>query len=107
MWSLHHDERYWQAPWEFNPSRIIEDGMVVPPDHQKKQRLLPFGAGRRQCAGEVFAKNRLFILTCLMLQKFKFVPAEGHELPNNDPRDFKADSVLLMKPYKLSVQLRQ
>ena len=107
LWGLHHDERLWEKPWEFNPSRFIEDGKVVPPDHEKKQQLLAFGAGRRQCAGQVFARNRLFILTCLMLQKFKFVPAEGHPLPNDDPRDCHADMVLEMKEYKLSVQLRQ
>ena len=97
LWSLHHDERYWDRPWEFNPSRFIEDGKVIAPDHKKKQRLLAFGAGRRQCPGEVFARNRLFILTCLMLQKFKFVPAEGHPLPSDDPRDCTADLTLLMK----------
>ena len=107
LWVLHHDKRYWEKPWDFNPSRFIEEGKVVAPDHEKKQRLLPFGAGRRQCPGEVFAKNRLFILTCLMLQKFKFIPAEGNPLPNCDPRDCHADFTLLMKNYKLSVQMRR
>ncbi len=107
LWSLHHDERYWDQSWEFNPNRFIEDGIIVPPDHKKKQRLLPFSAGRRQCPGEVFARNRLFILTCLMLQKFKFVPAEDHPLPNDDPRNCTADLMLQMKEYKLYVQLRQ
>ncbi len=107
LWALHHDEKYWDQPWQFNPNRFIENGKVVAPDHKTKQRFLAFGAGRRKCAGEVFAKNRLFILTCLMLQKFKFVPAEGHPLPNHDPRDCSADFTLLMREYDLSVELRQ
>ncbi len=107
LWGLHHDEMFWEMPWEFNPSRFIENGKFVPPDHKKRQRLFPFGAGRRQCGGEAFARSRLFILTCLMLQKFKFVQAEGHPLPNHDPRDCKADVTLLMPEYKLSVQLRK
>ncbi len=110
LWALHHNEMHWDKPFEFNPSRWIENGMVVGPTHKKKQRLLAFGAGRRQCPGEVFARNRLFILTCLMLQKFKFVPAEGHDLPNHDPRDCHAEFhefVLLMKPFRLSVKLRE
>ena len=106
LWKFHHDSRYWQQPWKFNPNRFIEDGKVVAPDHVQKQRLLPFGAGRRQCAGEVFARNRLFILTAMMLQKFKFIPAQGHPKPNHDPRQCTADILLLMKPYKLSVQTR-
>ncbi len=40
LWGLHHDERYWEKPWEFNPSRFIEDGKVVAPDHEKKQRFV-------------------------------------------------------------------
>ena len=106
LWSLHHDTRYWEKPWEFDPNRFIEDGKVVPPDHIKKQRLFPFGAGKRQCAGRVFARNRLFILTTMMLQKFKFLPAEGHPLPKHDPRDYFAEFTLNMKHYNLSVQLR-
>ncbi len=106
LWALHHDERYWESPLEFNPNRWLENGKVVPPDHIKKQRLLPFGAGRRQCAGEVFAKNRLFILIAMMLQKFKFVPAKGHPMPNDDPSDCTLHFVLHSNPYKLSVEPR-
>ncbi len=107
LWGMHHDSRYWENPWQFKPITFIEDdGNVVAPEHKKKQRLLAFGAGRRQCPGEVFARNRLFILTCLMLQKFKFIQAEGHPLPNHDPRDCDGDFLLVMKEYKLSVKLR-
>ena len=106
LWRLHHDERYWENPWEFNPNRWLEDGNVVPPDHIKKQRLLPFGAGRRQCAGEIFARNRLFILTTMLLQRFKFVPATGHPKPNHDPSDCILHFLLQSNPYKLSVQPR-
>ncbi len=106
LWSLHHDERYWANPWEFNPNRFIEGNKIVGPDHIKKQRLLPFGAGRRQCPGEDFARNRLFILATMMLQKFKFLPAEGHPKPNHDPNECTVDIVLRIKPYKLSVKQR-
>ncbi len=103
LWALHHDDRYWESPWEFNPSRWLENGKVVPPDHIKRQRSLPFGTGRRQCPGEVFARNRLFVLITMMLQKFKFVPAEGHPRPNHDPSHCIVDITLIQKPYKLSV----
>ncbi len=106
LWALHHDERYWKSPWEFNPNRWLEDGKILPPDHVKKQRLLAFGCGKRQCPGEVFARNRLFILTTLMLQKFKFIPAQGHPRPNNDPSQCKGDWFLAPGPYKLSVEPR-
>ncbi len=103
LWALHHDERYWECPWEFNPNRWIENGKIVPADHIKKQRLVPFGDGRRQCPAVAFARNRLFILLTMMLQKFKFVAAEGHQRPNHDPSDCTVDFTLNLKPYKLSV----
>ncbi len=106
LWALHHDDRYWKSPWQFNPNRWLENGKIVPPDHIKKQRLLPFGAGKRQCPGEVFAKNRLFLLATMMLQKFKFVPAEGHPKPNHDPSKCKIKIILMQDPYKLCVKPR-
>ncbi len=106
IWALHHDPRYWKTPWEFNPNRWIDDGKILPPDHIKKQRLLPFGAGRRQCPGEVFARNRLFLLTTILLQKFKFVEAHGHPKPNYDPSQFKVNMALQQDPYKLTAKPR-
>ncbi len=107
IWSLHHNEGYWDEPWVFNPNRFIEDGKLVAPDHEKRQRVLSFGAGRRQCVGEVFAKNRLFILLTLLLQKFKFLPAEGHPKPQHDPREYDVRLSVRIKPYHLSAQLRK
>ncbi len=106
LWSLHHDEKYWTRPWEFNPYRFIENNELIAPDHVKKQRLYPFGAGRRQCPGEVFARNRLFILTTMLLQKFKFLPAEGHSKPNHNPTECTLNMALEMKAYKLSAKQR-
>ncbi len=107
LWALHHDSRYWESPKEFNPNRWIENGKIVPPDHINKQRLLAFGAGKRQCPAEVFSRNRLFLLTCLLLQKFKFIPARGHPIPNHDPFECTVEILLKLKPYKVSVNPRE
>ncbi len=106
LWSLQHDEKYWADPWGFDPSRFLKDGKLVPADHVNKQRVLQFGAGRRQCAGEVFARNRLFILITLMLQKFKFLPAEGHPRPQHDPREYTVNITNVIKPYYVCTQSR-
>ncbi len=107
VWHLQHDEEFWEEPWVFNPRRFIEDGKIVPPEHGNKQRVLSFGAGRRQCAGEVFARNRLFILVTMMLQKFKFLPAEGHPRPKHDPREYDVNLTNMIKPYYVNVQPRE
>ncbi len=106
VWHLQHDEEFWEEPWAFNPMRFIEDGKVVAADHEKKQRVLSFGAGRRQCPGEVFARNRLFILVTMMLQRFKFVPAKGHPCPQHDPRDYDVSLINIIKPYYVNTQPR-
>ena len=107
VWSLHHNEDHWDQPWVFNPERFLENGKLLSPDHIQRQRVLNFGAGRRKCVGDIFAKNRLFILVTLLLQKFKFLPAEGHPKPQHDPREYDVWLSLLIKPYKLCAHLRK
>ncbi len=107
IWNLHHNPDYWESPWMFNPYRFIEDGKLVAPDHINRQRVMIFSAGNRKCSGELFAKNRLFILLTLMLQKFKFLPSEGHPRPKHDPREYDIRLNLVIKPYILSAQLRK
>ncbi len=106
IWNLHRDERYWEDPWVFNPMRFIEYGEIVPPYHKNRRRVLLFGAGRRHCAGEKFAKNRLFLLLTMLLQKFKFLPAVGFPKPKHDPHEYESHLTLRIKPYHLCVQER-
>ncbi len=107
VWNLSHDRRYWDEPWSFRPERFIEDGKHVTPDHIKRQRLMPFGGGRRRCAGEVFSRNRIYIFVVLLLQQFKFLPAQGHQRPNHDPREyFRRSSSIIIKPFQFSAHNR-
>ncbi len=89
----------------FNPDRFIENGRIVAPDHPNKQllNLLIFGGGRRQCPGEQFVKNRIFLLVTMMLQRFKFLPSEGEPKPQTDPHDYMTGNLSWIKPYKTQV----
>ncbi len=108
LWHLHHDEKFWDSPWDFDPSRFLTgDGKVIPPDHVKRQRLLPFSAGKRQCPGEEIVRNMLFNLITLMIQKYKLLPAEGHPRPRHDPREYTGGLTVITKPYYLSIQIRK
>ena len=63
--------------------------------------MLPFGAGRRVCAGETMARNRLFLFAVTLLQRFTILPeAEGVAIPC-DPREFKLGIVLSPDSYKI------
>ncbi len=107
VWSFHHDERYWQDPWRFDPSRFIEDGKLVSADHINRQRVFTFGYGKRLCIGDAFSRNRIFILLAMLLQKFELVPAAGYPLPRHDPREYDVRLNLKMKEYFISAKLRK
>ena len=94
--------RYWQDPWVFNPDRWIENGSILPADHPNKSRIFSFSAGQRRCPGEQFGKNRIFMMVVMMLQKFKFVQAEGEPAPQTDPHNY----MFGINPYKIQVQCR-
>ncbi len=99
--------RYWEDPWRFNPDRFIENGSIIPPGHPNKQHIVLFGIGRRSCPGERFAKNRMFLLITMMLQKFRFLPADGEPKPQTDPHDYTPGFFQLeIEPYKVQIQLR-
>ncbi len=107
IWNLHHDDRYWENPWVFDPLRFMENGSLLPPDSNERKRMLIFGSGSRRCPGENLAKNRLFILVTMLLQKYKFLPAKGFPKPKHDPREYDSYIALTPKPFHLCVQPRQ
>ncbi|KAH8195801.1 hypothetical protein TruAng_010044 [Truncatella angustata] len=74
VWGMHHDERRWEKPEEFNPdryashpklaSRYTSDG----PDRDH----FGYGAGRRVCPGIHLAERNLFIAMAKLLWAFEF-----------------------------------
>ena len=106
IWSLHHDERYWQNPWEFNPLRFMENGAILPLHNQVRQRMMMFGKGPRSCPAEDLSKDHLFLLITMMFQKYKFLPAEGYPKPKHDPHTYKLLFTLQTEPYYMCVQPR-
>jgi cytochrome P450 len=61
IYGIHHDERFFEDPWAFNPERFS-------PENEKrihKYAYLPFGAGPRVCIGNAFAmmEGRLILAT--------------------------------------------
>ena len=64
-------------------------------------RLLPFGAGRLVCAGEVLAKNRLFLIMSGIVQNFTFKPKSEAEKPDHDPRHYGTGFVIQPRNYEV------
>lgn len=78
LFALHNDEEVWGDPKVFRPERFLNDDGTL---DLKKDQSLPFGAGRRLCAGETFARNTMFLCIAALLQNFNIKPANG-KLPD-------------------------
>ncbi|XP_068631064.1 probable cytochrome P450 304a1 [Battus philenor] len=74
--TLHMSKEIWGDPENFRPERFIEDGQL----QLSKDKTLPFGAGRRLCAGETFARQSMFQVFSGFMQAFKVSTADGQPL---------------------------
>ena len=65
---VHMNPKTWGDPEVFRPDRFVNsDGKFTKHDH-----FIPFSLGRRQCLGELLARQELFLFTATLLQKFNF-----------------------------------
>ncbi len=96
-WALHHDKEFWGDPEIFRPERFLDDnGALVEADHPNRKHLLPFGAGPRQCIGEVFAHARLFLWTAALVNKFTITLAPEFDPDYMDPSKQNDNGALLL-----------
>lgn len=68
IYALHHDARFWPDPEVFDPARFL--GANARSHH--RSAYLPFGAGRRVCAGQSFAVLESVLVTALMSRRYAF-----------------------------------
>ncbi|MFN8008491.1 MAG: cytochrome P450 [Terriglobia bacterium] len=73
---MHHDARYFEDPFRFNPDRWNEDVKTARP----KFAYFPFGGGPRQCIGEGFAWMEGILLLTALGQRWKFRLVPGHRV---------------------------
>lgn len=69
-----HDPTAFEKPNEFYPERFLDSSGKL---CLSKDITIPFGAGKRLCAGETFARNMLFLCTTAILQAFTIRMANG------------------------------
>ncbi|CAH1801461.1 unnamed protein product, partial [Owenia fusiformis] len=87
IWALHHDEKYFDEPYEFKVERFLdEEGNLLPGNERKS--FLPFGVGKRECLGEAMAKVRMFLFVTSLLQKLEIFPEDKNNPPDPDPTKF-------------------
>ncbi|KAK3125455.1 hypothetical protein QOZ80_7BG0605150 [Eleusine coracana subsp. coracana] len=84
------DAEEWARPMAFEPERFLEggDGVGVDVTGTKGIRMMPFGVGRRICAGLNIAMLHLEYFVANMVREFEWTEAPGHEVSFEEKREF-------------------
>ncbi|KAI5020262.1 hypothetical protein ZWY2020_045150 [Hordeum vulgare] len=94
--TMGRDEREWKKPMEFIPERFLA-GKRVDVTGSTGIRMMPFGVGRRICAGMNIAMLHLLYLVANMVREFEWKEAAGHEVDLAEKLDF---TVVMKKPLR-------
>lgn len=73
-----NDNSIWDTPHQFKPERFLDSHGKL---SLKKDLSMPFGAGKRLCAGETFARNIMFLFVSAFFQAFSVSPPAGQKIP--------------------------
>uniref|UniRef100_A0AC35TUS4 CYtochrome P450 family n=1 Tax=Rhabditophanes sp. KR3021 TaxID=114890 RepID=A0AC35TUS4_9BILA len=89
---LRYDDAF-VKPEEFIPERFLtEDGKAL--DKAIVEKVIPFGLGKRRCAGEAMGNMEHFLIMTRFLQRYKV------SFMNEEERDLSKIWGFILKPYK-------
>ncbi|PUZ38292.1 hypothetical protein GQ55_9G184400 [Panicum hallii var. hallii] len=93
------DEREWKNPMEFSPERFLPggDGEDVDVTGTKGIRMMPFGVGRRICAGLGIAMLHLEYFVANMVWEFEWQEVPGEEVDFAEKNEF---TTVMKKPLR-------
>ena len=81
VWAISRDPDVWAEPLEFRPNRFLPDGERPNADVRGNDfEVIPFGAGRRICAGMSLGLRMVQLLTATLVHAFDWELAAG-QLP--------------------------
>uniref|UniRef100_A0A914W2E7 Cytochrome P450 n=1 Tax=Plectus sambesii TaxID=2011161 RepID=A0A914W2E7_9BILA len=96
------DPESFPQPERFNPDRFLNaDGRTF--NATAVEHLVPFGLGKRQCAGESLARMELFLILVALMQRYSFSVPVGGQLPNMTP---VYGITLVPLPYECKITMR-
>lgn len=101
LYAFHRDKQFWGEDAEkFNPERFLDKNGEL---SLSLDASLPFGAGKRLCAGETFARNTFFLLVTSLLQNFNI------SLPENEKVDLEKNGtgfIRYVPPFSVKLHAR-
>nr|XP_002128140.1 cytochrome P450 2D28-like [Ciona intestinalis] len=93
IWGIHHDEKLWKNPYDFNPERHLDsNGKFI-----KSSKVIQFNIGLRSCLGQQLANMELFLVTVSIFRQFSFSFNPGDKI------DMEGESVIALRPYSYRV----
>jgi cytochrome P450 len=98
--AMHHNPKYWPDPYEFRPSRFLED--------YNKDAFMPFSAGARVCIGRRFSEIEQIAVLSVIALNYKITileePQYAHETVDERKKRVLAQrSLLVVKPVRIPV----
>ena len=73
IYSIHHDDRFWDAPNRFDPERFLS-GEGQTSQAGNSSFFVPLGTVRRPCTGRELAEDSVWLLGARLLNRLKFEP---------------------------------
>uniref|UniRef100_A0A0E0EZV6 Cytochrome P450 n=1 Tax=Oryza meridionalis TaxID=40149 RepID=A0A0E0EZV6_9ORYZ len=97
------DEREWENPMQFMPERFLPggDGEGVDITGSKRIRMMPFGVGRRMCAGINTAMLHLEYFVANMVREFEWKAVAGDEVDFAEKFEF---TTVMAKPLRAQLE---
>ena len=78
VWAIARDPKEWANPLEFRPERFLEGGEKAGVDVKGNDfEVIPFGAGRRICAGMSLGLRMVQLLTATLAHSFDWELENG------------------------------
>jgi len=98
--AIHHNPKYWPDPYEFRPSRFLDD--------YNKDSFVPFSAGVRSCIGRRFSEVEQIAIISFIVLHYKITileePQYAHETAEERKmRVLAPHTQLLVKPIRIPV----
>ncbi|OMO80886.1 Cytochrome P450 [Corchorus olitorius] len=78
-WAMHRDPLFWNDPFEFHPERFIGDHVNNVDYSGKYFHYIPFGSGRRICAGLRLGERMLMYTLATFLHMFEWKMPDGEK----------------------------
>ena len=94
MHSIHHNERVWDNPDAFDPSRFLKE--ILEPERRRAQ--MPYGAGKRMCIASGFANLEAALVIATLAQRFELDLVPGQRLRRELTFTGGPDGRLMMLP---------